>query len=276
MWTVLELKDRWAPPGSCCAFCNPQLLERFSAPKADDPRLSTYASDFIFPLHVTAAASAGAGSALPPTRRPHADSIASNTSHTSTSTTHSTTAPPTTAIALPMSQAVFVPLKGQIKLPQSQHDTLRAHLETWRVSRQNESPHSFLSLRVYLPDEYIDKLLEYGSKFLHEAEITPPLIRKIVQWNLASERDLNSICKLISDWRLQAKADAVPGSGRGRKKTSSRTGSPAAIGRARSYPTAITFEAAYSTACTILRSRSCTHPNTSICSCIRNIIAIRG
>lgn len=51
-WTVLSSGDRHAPSDRCCSFCNPLLLKRYIAPRADDGRLRAYAKDFLFPLQV--------------------------------------------------------------------------------------------------------------------------------------------------------------------------------------------------------------------------------
>lgn len=211
-WTVLRFTEREAPNTSCCSFCVPALLQSFVPPRADDARLSAYASDFIFPLQVS---NASIPAQIP--QRSHANSVSSLASNTSTS-------PRTTAIAIPMSQVEFIPIKHKCSLPEEQETRLHEQLEAWRERHKLvRSARSLMSSSVDLPDKQLKALVAYGGEFLRVQSITPALIKKVIRWDLASQADLESVVALISEWRLEAGPAAALGSRGGKRKKARRT-----------------------------------------------------
>ncbi|KAJ7934668.1 hypothetical protein B0H13DRAFT_1854967 [Mycena leptocephala] len=63
---------------------------------------------------------------------------------------------------------------------------------------------SLMSKRVDLPDAQLKKRADHGADFLRAAKVTPDLICKFVQLDLASREDLKAIASLIMDWRPDA------------------------------------------------------------------------
>lgn len=220
-WTVLSLTDREALADKCCSFCFPSLLAQYSPPHADDGRLSAYARDFIYPLQLTASTKdrGGLGGTTQIPLRPHSLSISSNSSTNSNELI--SVAAKAVAIAVPMSQAVFIPIKHKFNLPYSQHEKLRALLEQWREEHRLAEcgEFSLLSSQVDLPDSALKKILDHGGDFLRIEDITPAAIQKVVQLDLASPSDFQCIAAIISDWRRDAALDITPSShARQRKK----------------------------------------------------------
>lgn len=216
-WTVLSLTNREASADKCCGFCVPSLLARYSPPHADDSRLSAYAGDFIYPLQLTASVPTGnLGGGIP--LRPHSLSISSNSSTSSNELI--SFAAKAIAIAVPMSQAVFIPIKHRFNLPQSQCEKLRARLEQWREEHRvaERGEFSLLSSQVDLPDSALKKILDHGGDFLRVEDITPATIQKVVQLDLASPSDFQCIAAIISDWRQDAALEITPSSHAGRRK----------------------------------------------------------
>ncbi|KAJ7921627.1 hypothetical protein B0H13DRAFT_1866593 [Mycena leptocephala] len=121
------------------------------------------------------------------------DSVSSADSHSSASS-HSPTQP------------VFIPFSHKVQLPQQQRDDLVAALDKWRTDKQarRASCRSLLSKRVDLPNAQLQKLADHGADFLRAATVTPDLIYKIVQLDLASPEDLKAIASIIMDWRPDA------------------------------------------------------------------------
>ncbi|KAH7905107.1 P-loop containing nucleoside triphosphate hydrolase protein [Hygrophoropsis aurantiaca] len=212
-WTVLDL-GRSAPPGRCCHNCNPSLLERYLPPTPHDARLTAYATEFLFPLQVRVPETD-----VPTTQRPHALSVSSITSQESSLSTTSAGV----AIAMPMSQAPFVPIKHKFTLAAPQQEKLEAILDSWRTQRhaqrtQSTGGWSLMSKRADLPDKTLKQMVQRSSIFLQVADITPELIRQVVQWDLASTADLSVVSALITEWRLEAAESITPSSRAGKRK----------------------------------------------------------
>ncbi|PPR04750.1 hypothetical protein CVT24_006896 [Panaeolus cyanescens] len=214
-WTTLTMLDWQAPLNNCCNFCNKSLNDLYQAPGADDARLTAYASDFTFPLVVASATDATQN----PRGRAHAFSI---TSHTSTESEPQ-------AIAVPMSQVAFKPLKQRCTLPDSQKKNLHTQLEAWR-DQQNPAVQpelegfALFSSRLVMPDKVIKRLVDYGGHFLRHVEVTPELIHKVAQWDLATDSSLRQVVNIICCWRQQAVLELTPGGRGGQKKRLKRSG----------------------------------------------------
>lgn len=72
-----------------------------------------------------------------------------------------------------------------------------------------------MSSQVDPLDGLLNKLLDHGRDFLRVQEVTPALIRKIIQWDLASSADFEDVASLISDWQTEAATLLSPLGSRG-------------------------------------------------------------
>lgn len=178
-WTVLDLK-RSPPSGRCCSRCTPDLLSRYPASDRHDARLKMFASDFLFPIPTFS-------------RRQRMDSVSSTDSR-STAGNHSPTRP------------TFIPFTHKVQLPKEQRDDLVAALDKWRIEKQarRAGGRSLFSKRVFLPDAQLKKIADHGGEFLRAATVTPDLIGKFAQLDLASNEDLKDMASVIMDWRPDA------------------------------------------------------------------------
>lgn len=61
-----------------------------------------------------------------------------------------------------------------------------------------------MSKRVDMSDAQLKKLADHGGDFLRERIVTPDLICKFVEWDLASPEDLRAVADVIMDWRPDA------------------------------------------------------------------------
>jgi hypothetical protein len=138
-----------------------------------------YASDFLFPIPAFS-------------RRQRMDSVSSTDSR-STAGSHSPTRP------------TFVPFTHKVQLPKEQRDDLVAALDKWRIEKQacRAGGRSLFSKQVFLPDAQLKKIADHGD-FLRAATVTPDLIGKFAQLDLASNEDLKEIASVIMDWRPDA------------------------------------------------------------------------
>ncbi|KAJ7891758.1 hypothetical protein B0H13DRAFT_2340459 [Mycena leptocephala] len=95
---------------------------------------------------------------------------------------------------------------GEVQLPEEQRERLVAALDKWRTEKQacRAGGRSLMSKRVDLPDAQLKKRADHGADFLRAAKVTPDLICKFVQLDLASREDLKAIASLIMDWRPDA------------------------------------------------------------------------
>ncbi|KAJ7860196.1 hypothetical protein B0H13DRAFT_1901102 [Mycena leptocephala] len=177
--TVLDLK-RSPPSGRCCSRCTPDLLSRYPASDRHDAWLKMFASDFLF---------------LIPTfsRRQRMDSVSSTDSR-STAGNHSPTRP------------TFIPFTHKVQLCKEQRDDLVAALDKWRIEKQarRAGGRSLFSKQVFLPDAQLKKIADHGGDFLRAATVTPDLIGKFAQLDLASNEDLKDMASVIMDWRPDA------------------------------------------------------------------------
>ncbi|KAJ7835806.1 hypothetical protein B0H14DRAFT_2590010 [Mycena olivaceomarginata] len=89
---------------------------------------------------------------------------------------------------------------------EEQRERLVATLDKWRTEKQAccAGGGSLMSKRVDLPDAQLKKRADHGADFLRAAKVTPDLICKFVQLDLASREDLKAIASLIMDWRPDA------------------------------------------------------------------------
>ncbi|KAJ7928644.1 hypothetical protein B0H13DRAFT_1860216, partial [Mycena leptocephala] len=99
-----------------------------------------------------------------------------------------------------------VGLDQEVQLPEEQRERLVAALDKWRTEKQacRAGGRSLMSKRVDLPDAQLKKRADHGADFLRAAKVTPDLICKFVQLDLASREDLKAIASLIMDWRPDA------------------------------------------------------------------------
>jgi hypothetical protein len=158
-WTVLTLLDRRAfSPDECCNICDSSLLIKFPPPESNDTRLTAYSADFYIPLQLSDPSDINAASSTLPSQRLHSDSI------TSVMTDASTAEPPLVAIAIPLSQAPFVPLKFKFSLPTEFRSALEQQLKDWRTDyTMQRRGRSLISAKVILPDKQVKKLADYGG-----------------------------------------------------------------------------------------------------------------
>jgi hypothetical protein len=81
---------------------------------------------------------------------------------------------------------------------------------------------------VYLPDAQLKKLADHGSDFLREVTVTPELVAKFAELDLASREDLKAVASVIMDWRPDAQLaiGLTPRGGDRRKQQNTTTNSP--------------------------------------------------
>lgn len=193
-WTQLDLQ-RVPDPRRCCNHCNPQLLAPFSAVTKDDPRLSAYASHFLFPV------------ATPPSRPA---SAASHHSHRSQQSR----------------QSDFEPLTKSYAVPEEQKEELRRRLVQWREERhRRQGRPSMFSSQIALPPKQLEKIVASCAKFVQQSSVTAKTILNIVKWNSATPSYLEEVIEIVEDWRELAYPGATPTSQRRVRKRQRGTNS---------------------------------------------------
>lgn len=186
-WIQLEL-GRSPPTSRCCYLCNPLHPDRLTLASKDDPRLHTFASEFIVPL------------VDPPTRPPSATSVHSG--HTKGS------------------HVEFEPLVGQHTIPENMLEVLRNRLVQWRTqSARPDRDTKFLGQKIYFPDALIDKLVARSDTLLNKADVGPREVRQLIQWDTASAADWQGIADVLSVWWVEASISATPKSQKWGKKS---------------------------------------------------------
>ena len=167
-WTVLDL-GRTAAATRCCSICNPQVLTPLAPALPDDPRLYTFANDFIHPI------------AQPPSRPSTPASVASNSSRATTT---------------------FEPVKAKQNISKLDKDRLRSLLTAWlEVRHARRGSSVFISRDFGLPPKQMEKIVSSCSSFLASTDIGKKEVLKIVRPDLASDEDFADISRIISEWR---------------------------------------------------------------------------
>jgi hypothetical protein len=218
-WIVLTLLDRRAhSPTDCCNNCDKCLLIKYPPPEPHDPRLTAYAADFYFPLQLPEPI---ASSSTLPSQRPHSDSITSNM------TDASSLDPPLVAVAIPLTQAPFVPLRFRCSLPTEFRSALEERLEEWRTNYTKKRGRSLISAKVIFPDKQLKKLVDYGGDFLRVDTITPELILRVTPWDLASNDEVQEIAQIITRWCHEVGPQITPS--QAKKKARASKPAPTAV-----------------------------------------------
>jgi hypothetical protein len=130
-----------------------------------------------------------------------------------------------------VSRAAFVPYTRKIQLPKDQRQDLEKALDKWRTQKQaaRANGRSLMSKRVDMSDAQLQKLADHGADFLRERIVTPDLICKFIEWDLASPDDLRAVADVIMDWRQDAQL-ASGLSPRGAQAKKPRTTTPQLVG----------------------------------------------
>jgi hypothetical protein len=167
-WTVLDL-GRTAPATRCCSICNPQVLTLLAPALPDDPRLYTFANNFIHPI------------AQPPSHPSTPASVASNSSRATTT---------------------FEPVKAKQNISKLNKDRLRSLLTAWlEVHHAHRGSSVFISRDFGLPPKQMEKIVLSCSSFLASTDIGKKEVLKVVRLDLASDEDFANISHIISEWR---------------------------------------------------------------------------
>lgn len=178
-WTVLNL-NRIPPPHRCCHVCNP-LLNVSYAVKKNDPRLTAYDSEFIFPLVTSKASSQCPDSAL---------SVISMILNTSSN---------------------FTPLPKNRTNKLSDYEA--SHLQKVIIDWHNNCfahAGSLFSCQVMLPPKQVDALVLAGVKFLETTMVARRDIQRATLWDSATDDDLDSLIEVIHKWREDAMPQPTP------------------------------------------------------------------
>lgn len=186
-WTILDLQ-RTPSRGRCCAIRNPTIAQSYAPSDIHDPRLRTFAADFLQPLGLAA-----------PSRPSSSVSTRTNDSQLST----------------------FTATTGGIKVSSEQKESLRRSFLAFRQQLWEEhgSP-SFFSAQMFLSPKQLDSFLQHCPKYLSTQNITSSFLQKLVKWDSAREIDLQKMVSIISDWRESIQPITTPTSQRrARKKT---------------------------------------------------------
>lgn len=186
-WTVLNL-HRTPPRDRCCYICNPTIALSYASSDIHDPRLRTFAADFLQPIVPVA-----------PSRPSSSMSTRTNDSQLST----------------------FAAVKGAVKVSSTQKEILRHSLMAFRrqLWEEHGSP-SFFSSQMFLPPKQLESFLQHCPKYLSTQSITTSFLQKLVKWDSACEADIEKVVSIISDWRESIQPSITPTSQRRvRKKT---------------------------------------------------------
>ncbi|KAF5319131.1 hypothetical protein D9611_014097 [Ephemerocybe angulata] len=183
-WTVLDV-GRSAPSSRCCYHCSPSELTAYAACDYHDPRLSTFATDFFYPLSRPQPA--------PPSRP---DSSASTTSTSSTISSASSTAQVATS-PQPVTKDHVAKLGEALK--------------KWREA-EHERPGSsaLLSSSILLPPRPTAQILEAAKDIANTSDITVDFIRRISPLDLLSDLQVESLAQGIISWRATLAAPSLP------------------------------------------------------------------
>jgi len=169
-WTILNLQ-RTPPRSRCCFSCNPELAQPFSAANKKDPRLSTFANDFLYPL-----------ASLP--SRPNSSASVHTTSSAASD---------------------FVPQEN-VKVSADESNRLRSELIDWRdLKHVAAGSPLFLSSQIFFPPKQLEMFIKQSGRFLSESHVTVRLLKKLIPWDSASDADLADLVDIINEWR-----EAVP------------------------------------------------------------------
>ena len=184
-WTVLDLK-RTPPCNRCCYVCNPGIASSYGASDNHDPRLRTFAADFLHPL-----------TSVAPSRPSSSTSTRTDSSQLST----------------------FVAMTTGVKISSEQKEALRKSLITFRKQLWEEhgSP-SLFSSHMFLPPKQLEAFLQHCPKYLSNQNITSSFLQKLVKWDSGRESDFEKIVCIISDWRESIQPVVTPTSQRRARK----------------------------------------------------------
>jgi len=186
-WTVLDLQ-RTPPYDRCCYVCNPASAQLYAASDNHDPRLRTFAAEFLQLLGLAG-----------PSQPSSSVSTRTNDSHLST----------------------FMAVTGGVKVSSEQKESLRKSLIVFRQQLWEEyGSQSFFSSQMYLPPKQLESFIQHCPKYLSTHNITSSFLRKLVKWDSARQTDLEKLANIILDWRESIQPVVTPTSQcRARKKT---------------------------------------------------------
>lgn len=174
IWVELDMIDP-PPADRCCHECNPELAIAPVVRTLDDPLLTTYASEFIFPLATVS-------------ERP--SSAQSNRSDDST---------------------VSEPAPKVRGTTTDQKSRLSDLLVKWRKEYHTERGYgSFSSPKLILPDACVMKLVEKCYLFLQHSDVNRKDILGIIQWDLAADTDVDGVLTVIRNWCRDERLNATP------------------------------------------------------------------
>ncbi|KAF5340719.1 hypothetical protein D9611_007435 [Ephemerocybe angulata] len=183
-WTVLDL-GRKPPPSRCCHLCNASELDAYRACDLDDPRLKTFAHQFLYPLAIPAT----------PENPPRPSSSASDRSDMSTLSTDSASTHNTnTTSDLPTASKIEVSVAEMVRL--------ESLLVAWRKDEHERQGASvYLSAGIYLPPRQVGILADAAENFANMAKITVSSIRKLVRLDMLNDDQVSSLSIAISNWK---------------------------------------------------------------------------
>lgn len=179
-WTVLDL-GRTVPPDRCCNNCNPHLLTPLLPSQSNDPRLSAYANEFVYPL-----ARPTSPNSSPPSRPVSVASTATNSTN-------------------------FEPGKGKQTVSKDEKERLRSMLHDWLEQRHASRGSSvFISRNFDLPPKQMQKLVMSCGEFLTASTVSKKEILKLIKLDLANDSDFDDLARVITEWREKVPISRSP------------------------------------------------------------------
>ncbi|KAG9015669.1 hypothetical protein FRB90_004557 [Tulasnella sp. 427] len=179
-WHVLELHGRAPPQDRCCHLCNPELLENWKAPLANDERLTRFASNFVF----TAKGRDSKGSL-----------------------------PSTTSTPIGLVNGYY-----PAQCTPADEEELIVRLDRWRQKWDEEWGGPYSTPLMVLTDRQSQGIAKAGRAFCRADKIDVALVRSVVVWDTASDLMVKGVVKVVRDWVKDVAGRGQPPSAGGREK----------------------------------------------------------
>ncbi|PPQ76514.1 hypothetical protein CVT24_010875 [Panaeolus cyanescens] len=178
-WTVISDTAKSSPKSRCCYICNDDIAAQLSAGSMDDPRLSAYAGDFLFPITTP----------VPVIRPPSSASDATISTNGSTSSSH------------------YRPTVSD-----NDQKVLRDMLVQWRDEQHRMHGSSpLLAPACFFPPRQLDALVLSAKDIAKLPELNIGLLDKFAVLTAFDDSQRESLLTIIRKWKdsLSCSSNAV-------------------------------------------------------------------